>query len=169
MNLSANFTLKELTKSDTATRLGLDNTPDDEALENLKTLCEKVLQPVREHFDKSVTVNSAYRSPESNAAVNGSKSSDHCKGMAADIEIVGVANADLAQWIMDNLDYTQLILEFYTQGIRDSGWVHVSYDPNNLKKQEMTAVKVAGKTQYLNGLQALLGACRSVWGQGVHR
>jgi hypothetical protein len=154
MNLSANFTLKELTKSDTATRLGLDNTPDDEALENLKTLCEKVLQPVREHFDKSVTVNSGYRSPESNAAVGGSKTSDHCKGQAADIEIVGVANADLAQWIMDNLEYTQLILEFYTPGIPDSGWVHVSYDPNNLKKQELTATKVAGKTTYLNGLVA---------------
>ena len=154
MNLSANFTLKELTKSDTATRLGLDNTPDDEALENLKTLCEKVLQPVREHYGKSVTVNSDYRSPESNAAVGGSKTSDHCKGMAADIEIVGVANADLAQWIMDNLEYTQLILEFYTPGIPDSGWVHVSYDPNNLKKQELTATKVAGKTTYLNGLVA---------------
>jgi hypothetical protein len=154
MNLSANFTLKELTKSDTATRLGLDNTPDDEALENLKTLCEMVLQPVREHYGKSVTVNSAYRSPESNAAVGGSKTSDHCKGMAADIEIVGVANADLAQWIMDNLEYTQLILEFYTPGIPDSGWVHVSYDPNNLKKQELTATKVAGKTTYLNGLVA---------------
>ena len=154
MNLSANFSLKELTKSDTATRLGIDNTPDEEALDNLKTLCDKVLQPVREHFGKSVTVNSAYRSPESNAAVGGSKTSDHCKGMAADIEIAGVANADLAQWIMANLDYTQLILEFYTQGIPDSGWVHVSYDPNNLKKQEMTAVKVAGKTQYLQGLQA---------------
>lgn len=154
MNLSANFSLKELTKSDTATRLGIDNTPDEETIDNLKTLCDKVLQPVREHFGKSVTVNSAYRSPESNAAVNGSKSSDHCKGMAADIEIAGVANAELAQWIMDNLDYTQLILEFYTQGIPDSGWVHVSYDPNNLKKQEMTAVKVAGKTQYLQGLQA---------------
>ena len=154
MNLSANFTLKELTKSDTATRLGLDNTPDDEALENLKTLCEKVLQPVRDHFGKSVTVNSAYRSPESNAAVNGSKSSDHCKGMAADIEIVGIANADLAQWIMDNLDYTQLILEFYTQGIPDSGWVHVSYDPDNLKKQVLTAAKQGGKTVYLPGLVA---------------
>jgi hypothetical protein len=154
MNLSANFTLKELTKSDTATRLGLDNTPNDEALENLKTLCEKVLQPVREHFGKSVTVNSGYRSPESNAAVGGSKTSDHCKGQAADIEITGVANADLAQWIMDNLEYTQLILEFYTSGIPDSGWVHVSYDPNNLKKQELTATKVAGKTTYLNGLVA---------------
>jgi len=154
MNLSANFTLKELTKSDTATRLSLDNTPDEQALENLKTLCDKVLQPVREHYGKSVTVNSAYRSPESNAAVGGSKTSDHCKGMAADIEIVGVANADLAQWIMDNLEYTQLILEFYTPGIPDSGWVHVSYDPNNLKKQELTATKVAGKTTYLNGLVA---------------
>jgi zinc D-Ala-D-Ala carboxypeptidase len=154
MNLSANFTLKELTKSDTATRLGLDNTPDDEALENLKTLCEMVLQPVRDHFGKSVTVNSGYRSPESNAAVGGSKTSDHCKGQAADIEIDGLPNPELAQWIMDNLDYTQLILEFYTQGQPNSGWVHVSYDPNNLKKQELTAVKVAGKTQYLQGLQA---------------
>ena len=154
MNLSANFTLKELTKSDTATRLGIDNTPNDEALENLKLLCEKVLQPVRDHFGKSVTVNSGYRSPESNAAVGGSKTSDHCKGQAADIEIDGLPNPELAQWIMDNLDYTQLILEFYTQGQPNSGWVHVSYDPDNLKKQELTAVKVAGKTQYLQGLQA---------------
>lgn len=154
MNLSANFTLKELTKSDTATRLGLDNTPDDETIENLKLLCEKVLQPVREHFGKSVTVNSGYRSPESNAAVGGSKTSDHCKGQAADIEINGVANPDLAQWIMDNLEYTQLILEFYTQGQPNSGWVHVSYDPNSLRKQELTATKIAGKTTYLNGLVA---------------
>jgi hypothetical protein len=154
MNLSANFTLKELTKSDTATRLGIDNTPDDATIENLKLLCEMVLQPVREHFGKSVTVNSGYRSPESNAVVGGSKTSDHCKGQAADIEIDGLPNPELAQWIMDNLDYTQLILEFYTQGQPNSGWVHVSYDPNNLKKQELTAVKVAGKTTYLNGLQA---------------
>jgi len=154
MNLSANFSLKELTKSDTATRLGIDNTPNQETIDNLKMLCQKVLQPVREHFGKSVTVNSGYRSPESNAAVGGSKTSDHCRGYAADIEISGVPNAELAQWIMDNLDYTQLILEFYTQGIPDSGWVHVSYDANHLKKQELTAVKVAGKTQYLQGLQA---------------
>jgi hypothetical protein len=155
MNLSANFSLKELTKSDAATRLGLDNTPGEAEIESLRLLCEKVLQPVRDHFGKSVTVNSGYRSPESNAAIGGSsKTSDHMRGMAADIEIAGIANADLAQWIMDNLDYTQLILEFYTQGIPDSGWVHVSYDPNNLKNQELTAVKVAGKTQYLNGLQA---------------
>lgn len=154
MNLTANFSLHELTKSETALRMGLDNTPDDEATANLKALCENVLQPVRDHYGKGVKVNSAYRSPESNAAVGGSKTSDHCKGMAADIEIPGVANADLAQWIMDNLEYTQLILEFYTPGIPDSGWVHVSYDPDNLKKQELTATKVAGKTQYLPGLVA---------------
>jgi zinc D-Ala-D-Ala carboxypeptidase len=154
MNLTANFSLHELSKSETALRMGFDNTPDDEATENLRLLCEKVLQPVRDHYGKGVKVNSAYRSPESNAAVGGSKTSDHCKGMAADIEIPGVANADLAQFIMDNLDYTQLILEFYTPGIPDSGWVHVSYDPNNLKKQELTATKVAGKTQYLPGLVA---------------
>jgi len=106
MNLSANFNLKEMTKSDTATRLGLDNTPGEVEIENLRLLCEKVLQPVRDHFGKSVTVNSGFRSPESNAAVNGSKTSDHCKGQAADIEIPGVPNAELAQWIMDNCDYT---------------------------------------------------------------
>ena len=154
MNLTANFSLHELTKSETALRLGLDNTPDETAIASLKTLCEKVLQPVRDHYKKGVKCNSAFRSPESNAAVGGSKTSDHCKGQAADIEIPGVANAELAQWIMDNLEYTQLILEFYTPGIPDSGWVHVSYDPNNLKKQELTATKQNGKTVYLNGLVA---------------
>ena len=99
-------------------------------------------------------MNSGYRSPDSNAAVGGSRTSDHCKGQAADIEIPGVPNAELAQWIMDNLDYTQLILEFYTPGIPDSGRVHVSYNPDNLKKQELTAMKVAGKTQYVPGLVA---------------
>ena len=154
--LSANFSLHEMCKSETALRLNIDNTPDETETENLRLLCENVLQPVRDHYGKGVKVNSGYRSPELNSspAVGGSKTSDHCKGMAADIEIPGVANADLAQFIMDNLSYTQLILEFYTQGIPDSGWVHISFDPSNLKKQELTATKVAGKTQYLNGLQA---------------
>jgi hypothetical protein len=154
MQLTTNFSLHELTKSETALRMGFDNTPGPVETEYLKLLAENVLQPIRDHFQKGVKVNSAYRSPESNAAVKGSRTSDHCKGMAADIEIPGVANADLAQWIMDNLDYTQLILEFYTPGIPDSGWVHVSYDPENLKKQELTAMKVAGKTQYVPGLVA---------------
>jgi zinc D-Ala-D-Ala carboxypeptidase len=154
MNLTANFSLHELTKSETALRMGFDNTPGEVEIEALRLLCEKVLQPVRDHFGKGVKVNSGYRSPESNAAVKGSRTSDHCLGRAADIEIPGVPNAELAQWIMDNLDYTQLILEFYTPGIPDSGWVHVSFDPANLKKQELTAMKVAGKTQYVPGLMA---------------
>jgi hypothetical protein len=154
MQLTENFSLHELTKSETALRLNLDNTPDEDAIDSLRLLAQKVLQPVRDHYGMGVKVNSGYRSPESNAAVNGSKSSDHCKGQAADIEIPSVPNAELAQWIMYNLDYTQLILEFYTPGIPDSGWVHVSYDPNNLKKQELTAMKVDGKTQYINGLIA---------------
>ena len=154
MQLTSNFSLKELTVSDTATRLGLDNTPNETVTANLKTLAEKILQPVREHYGKSVKVNSGYRAPEVNAAVGGSKTSDHCKGQAADIEITGVANGDLAKYIAENFKFTQVILEFYTQGVPDSGWVHVSYDSNDLKCQTLTAVKQNGKTVYLPGLQA---------------
>jgi len=154
MNLTANFTLAEMVKSDTALRHDMDNTPGEIEIENLKRLAEKVLQPVREHYQRGVKVNSGFRHPNVNAKVGGSKTSDHCKGQAADIEIPGVPNADLAKWITENLDFTQVILEFYTQGVPDSGWVHVSYDPQNLKKQSLTAVKKDGKTVYLPGLVA---------------
>jgi len=154
MNLTANFTLSEMVKSDTALRHDMDNTPGEAEIENLKRLCEQILQPVRDHFGKGVKVNSGFRHPEVNAKVGGSKTSDHCKGQAADIEIPGVPNADLATWIMENLTYTQLILEFYTTGVPDSGWVHVSYDPANLKKENLTAAKQNGKTVYLKGLVA---------------
>jgi hypothetical protein len=153
MQLTNNFSLKELTTSETAIRKSLDNTPDEAAIANLKTLAENILQPVREHYKKVVRVNSGYRAPEVNASVGGSKTSDHCKGQAADIEIDGVANGDLAKHIVDNYKFTQVILEFYTKGIPDSGWVHVSYDANNLKCQVLTAVKQDGKTVYLPGLQ----------------
>ena len=152
MKLTTNFTLSEMTKSDTALRLDMDNTPNAVQVENLKTLCEKVLQPVRDHFGKGVKVNSGFRHPQVNAAVGGSKTSDHCKGMAADIEIPGVANGDLAQWIVDNLEFRQVILEFYTPGVPDSGWVHVSFNPEDNKKQVLTAAKQRGKTVYLEGL-----------------
>jgi hypothetical protein len=109
---------------------------------------------VRDHFGKPVKINSGFRCPTLNQATGGSATSDHCKGQACDFEIDGVSNPDLAQWIADNLKYTQLILEFYTQGQPSSGWVHASFNPENLKCQELTAVKVAGKTQYLNGLVA---------------
>ena len=152
--LTKNFSLAELTKSETALRHDMDNTPGAAEIANLTELAGKVLQPVRDHYAKGVKVNSGFRHPEVNAKVGGSKTSDHCKGQAADIEIPGVANAELADWIQKHLEFTQLILEFYTPGIPDSGWVHVSYDPNNLKKQVMTATKKDGKTVYLPGLVA---------------
>ena len=154
MNLTKNFTLSEMTKSETALRHDMDNTPGDAEVANMQLLAARVLQPVRDHFTRGVKVNSGFRHPDVNAAVGGSRTSDHTRGMAAYIEIPGVANADLAQWIADNLQYTQLILEFYTPGVPDSGWVHVSYDPTNLKKQNLTATKQGGKTVYLNGLVA---------------
>ena len=154
MNLTKNFTLAEMTKSETALRFGMGNHPGDTELENLKILCEKVLQPVRDHYGKGVKVNSGYRHPLVNSKVGGSPRSEHCKGMAADIEIPGLPNADLAEWIRDNLDYTQLILDYYTPGIHDSGWVHVSYNQHDLKKQVMTAKVKDGKTEYVGGLVA---------------
>lgn len=150
--LSKNFTLAEFTKSETAIRKGLDNTPTLQVIENLQKLVDNVIQPIRDHYGKSVKINSGYRAPEVNASVGGSKTSDHCKGQAADIEITGVANGDLAEYIVNNYKFTQVILEFYTQGIPDSGWVHVSYDPSNLKCEVLTAVKQDGKTVYLKGL-----------------
>lgn len=152
MKLTANFSLAEMTKSETALRHDLDNETNDEQLANLVALCENVLQPVRDHFGKGVKVNSGFRHPDVNAKVGGSKTSDHCKGMAADIEIPGIPNGELAQWIVDNLSFRQVILEFYTPGIPDSGWVHVSYNPGDNKKQVLTATKQGGKTVYLQGL-----------------
>ena len=154
MKLTANFSLEELTKSETALRMGLDNEPNDEQLANLVALCECVLQPVRDHFGKGVKVNSGLRTLAVNRAIGSKDTSDHTKGMAADIEIPGVANAELAQWIVSNLEFRQVILEFYTPGIPDSGWVHVSYNPADNKKQVLTATKQNGKTVYLNGLVA---------------
>ena len=152
--LTKNFSLAEMVKSETALRHGLENNPGPDELNNLLNLCANVLQPVRDHYQKGVKVNSGYRSPDVNAKVGGSRTSDHCRGMAADIEIPGVANADLASYIRDNLQFTQLILEFYTPGVPDSGWVHVSYDEQDLKKQVLTATRKEGKTVYLPGLVA---------------
>jgi len=153
MNLSPNFTLSEMTKSEAALRHGIDNTPNEEQVQALMALAQNVLQPVRDHFKRGVKCNSGFRAPAVNQKVGGSPTSDHCKGQAADIEIPGVSNYDLAKWIADNLKFTQVILEFYTQGVPDSGWVHVSYDPSKLKNEALTAVKKEGRTVYLTGLQ----------------
>ena len=154
MNLTKNFTLSEMCKSDTALRLGLENEPNEQQLAALKLLAEKVLQPVRDHFGRGVKVNSALRTLPVNRAIGSGDNSDHVRGQAADIEIPGVPNAELAEWIKDNLEFRQLILEFYTPGIPDSGWVHVSYVAEDNKKQVLTATKQNGKTVYLPGLVA---------------
>ena len=156
MRLSKNFTLQEFTKSQTAIRMDIDNTPEEERLEAAKILFEKVVQPVRNHFGPTV-INSGYRGPELNKAVGGSSRSQHCKGEAVDIEVPGVANAEVAEWIYKNLDFDQLILEFYTPGIPDSGWVHVSYksdESEKNRKQVLTAYKEDGATVYASGIKA---------------
>jgi len=151
MRLSKNFTLAEFTKSQTATRRGIDNTPNDNHLEAAKELFENVVQPVRDNFGLTV-INSGYRGPDLNEAVGGSSKSQHCKGEAVDIECPGKSNYEIAKWIEDTLDFDQLILEFYTPGILDSGWVHVSYKPEGNRKSILTAMKENGKTVYKNGL-----------------
>lgn len=145
--------MAEFTKSQTAERKGIDNTPQGEHLEAAVALFENVVQPVRDKFGPTV-INSGYRSPELNEAVGGSSKSQHCKGEAVDIEVPGIINPDLAAWIEENLDFDQLILEFYTPGVLDSGWVHVSYkaDGSN-RKSVLTATRVDGKTVYSEGIK----------------
>lgn len=151
VRLSQNFTLQEYIKSQTATRKGLDNTPNNDHLEKAKILFSNVVQKVRDNFGVTV-INSGYRGPALNEAVGGSSKSQHCKGEAVDIECPGTPNYDVAKWIEDNLDFDQLILEFYTPGIPDSGWVHVSYKSDGNRKSVLTAMKEDGKTVYKTGL-----------------
>tara|TARA_R110000822_G_scaffold301222_1_gene424994 strand:+ start:266 stop:730 length:465 start_codon:yes stop_codon:yes gene_type:complete len=154
MQLSKNFTMAEFTKSQTAERKGINNTPQGVHLEAAKALFENVVQKVRDHFG-TTTINSGYRCPTLNAAVGGTATSQHCYGEAADIEVPGVANADLANWIVDNTDFDQVILEFYTPGIPDSGWVHVSYKADGSNRgKALTASRINGKTVYSVGINA---------------
>lgn len=153
MKLSNDFWLNEFTKSIDATRKGLDNTPTPEALVCIKDLVNEVLQPLRIKLGLVISVNSGYRSPVVNKAVGGSKTSQHMLGQAADIEVQGLANYDLAKFIVDSgLVFDQLILEFPSKTDPAAGWVHVSYKRGANKKQVMTAVKEGGKTVYKSGL-----------------
>ena len=148
MKLTENFSLLELTKSQTAERKGIDNTPSPEHQENLKRLCVNVLQPVRDHFSKVVTISSGYRSPELCTAIGSKSTSQHAKGEAADFEIYGVSNKELADYINENLDYDQLILEYWKESDPNSGWVHCSYSERNNRRQYLRSYKEDGKTKY---------------------
>ena len=147
MNLSRNFTLSEMTKSDTAIRKGINNNPNAEQIEKLKTLCEKILQPVRDHFGR-VKVTSGFRSVELCQAIGSSVNSQHAKAEAADFEVIGVDNAELADWIHRELEWDQLILEFYTPGEPNSGWIHCSVTEGMPRKSFLHAFRSEGKTKY---------------------
>ena len=148
MKLTANFSLSELTKSQTAERKGIDNTPSAEHQENLKSLCTAVLQPIRDHFSRVVTISSGYRSPELCEAIGSSSKSQHARGEAADFEIFGLSNKTLADYIDQNLHYDQLILEYWNESDPNSGWVHCSFSEGNNRKQYLRAYKENGKTKY---------------------
>ena len=148
MKLSENFSLQELTKSQTAERKGIDNTPSAEHQENLKSLCTHVLQPVRDHFGQVVSVSSGYRSQELCVAIGSKTTSQHAKGEAADFEIFGVSNKELADYINENLEYDQLILEYWKESDPNSGWVHCSFSQNQKRRQYLKATKINGATKY---------------------
>ena len=149
MKLTENFSLNELTKSRTAERKGIDNTPGTEHQENLKSLCEMILQPIRDHFGQVVSVSSGYRSPELCVAIGSSTQSQHAKGQASDFEIFGISNKELADYIDQNLDYDQLILEYWKgEDEPNSGWVHCSFNTQGNRKQYLRAYKENGSTKY---------------------
>ena len=148
MQLSKHFKLEEFTKSMTATRKGIDNTPGAGEIKNLENLCYEILEPLRAKFDKPITITSGYRSPQLSEAIGSKSTSQHCKGMASDIEIFGIPNIQVAYWIQANCDFDQLILEFYTPGEPNSGWIHCSYTTDQPRKQFLHAFKSEGKTKY---------------------
>lgn len=151
MKLSRNFSLSEFTKSSSALRLEIDNTPQGEHLEAAKLLFESVVQPVRDEFGLTV-INSGYRCPALNEAIGGAKTSQHCKGEAADIEVPGTANIVVAKWIQNFLEFDQLILEFYSKNDPSAGWVHISYKKEGNRNEALTATKDGGSLVYIKGL-----------------
>jgi hypothetical protein len=149
MQLSKNLSLAEVTRSESAKRNGINNMPTPEHIENFKLLAEKVFQPIREHFAVPIHISSGYRSAALNKAVKGSLSSQHCSGEAIDIDMDGttITNAQVFNYIKDNLEFDQLIWEFGTD--KNPDWVHVSYESKGKqRKQILKAYKAGGATKY---------------------
>ena len=151
MKISQHLSLSEVTRSDSAKRHGIDNTPTAEHLENFKLLAEKVFEPIRAHFGVPIHISSGYRSKALNAFIKGSASSQHCKGEAIDIDMDGssngVTNKMIFDFIKEKLDFDQLIWEFGSD--KNPDWVHVSYTKGGNRKQKLKAVRSGGKTTYL--------------------
>ena len=150
MKISTHLSLSEVTRSDSAKRHGIDNTPTAEHLENFKLLADKVFEPIREHFGVPIFISSGYRSKALNSFIGGSASSQHCKGQAIDIDMDGgngeVTNRMVFDFIKTKLDFDQLIWEFGTDFNPD--WVHVSFVKSGNRKQKLKAVRSGGKTTY---------------------
>jgi len=145
MRLSKHFTLDEFIKSATATRLGIDNTPDEKVLNCIQALVDNVLEPLRVHYGRPIIITSGYRCPKLNKAVGGSSTSQHAIGQAVDIRSVSDSredNKELFDMILEmKLPFDQLINEF------GYDWVHVSFGPRN-RRQVLKAEKSGGKTVY---------------------
>ena len=150
MRLSENLKLEECIKSNTASRLGIDNSPTEEHTKNLKLIAEKIFQPIREHFGVPIYISSGYRSESLNKAIGGSKTSQHCHGQALDIDQDNrnskVSNRDIFDYIMMNLEFDQLIYEF--GDAMNPAWVHVSYSEEKNRNRVLQAYKENGKTRY---------------------
>ncbi len=149
MKLSTHLDLSEVIRSDSAKRNGISNMPTGEHIANFMLLAEKIFEPIREHFGVPIHISSGYRSKELNAKIGGSATSQHCKGQAVDIDMDGstngVTNADVFNYIKDNLPFDQLIWEFGNEDNPD--WVHVSY-VEKPRKQILKAFKMNGATEY---------------------
>ena len=152
MKLSKNLSLREATKSITALRLGIDNTPDEQVINNLELVAKEIFQPIRDHFDVPIAVTSGFRCKELHTALGGSRTSQHMAGEALDIDADvygGITNADIFKFIYTHLDYDQLIWEFGDD--KDPAWIHVSYKRKKGENRNRTlkAVKEDGKTTYI--------------------
>lgn len=146
MNLTENLTLQEATKSNTATRLGIDNTPSESIIEIMKLTAEKIFQPLRDALGP-IRVSSFYRSPDLNRAIGGSKTSQHCTGEAIDMQGISVSNAKLFMEACKLEDFDQIIWEFGT--LEEPDWVHVSYSKTHNRKQILRATKIGKRTAYV--------------------
>mgnify|MGYP003112333901 FL=1 len=148
--ISKHISDREGVYSTTATRRGIDNTPDKEHLDNMKLLAEKIFEPLRKWVGGPIRINSFYRGPELNKAIGGSSKSQHCKGQAMDIDDNGChkTNAEMYAWIKDNVDFDQMIWEFGDD--ENPNWVHVSYvSPEENRNRCLKAYREDGKTKYM--------------------
>ena len=156
MKLTANITLDELTKSQVAERKGIKNNPNPQQIENLKNLAINILQPVRSHYNKPLIISSGFRCAQLCIEIGSSVNSQHVAdndAAAADFEIPGVDNRELALYIKNELEFDQLILEFYRDNEPSSGWIHCSYSTNSNRNQSLRAQRVDGTVSYTPWLE----------------